>query len=229
MLDGARVHHDAKILPKVFLLSTAAGDILSCVAVHDQPLSRRDRKTQRTRREIVRAASELVLEGGYERATIARIADRADLATRTVTTRFASKEAIFLEEVDEAVERAEQHLGAQDGDAIDRLRAWIDELAAREPQDREIRLLRSRAVAHDPDLRALWIQHFNQAHTAIARAVAADTVQSPDAAGPQMIGAAAVAMLRVLERLAAEQSDQALAELDRGFRVLRGALDALLT
>ena len=66
-------------------------------------------------------------------------------------------------------------------------------------------------------------------HTAIARAVAADTGQSPDAAGPQMICAAAVAMLGVLARLAAEeQPDQGFAELDRGLRVLRGALDALL-
>ena len=59
--------------------------------------NRRERKTLRTRREIVRAAAELVLEDGYERATIARIAERADLAPRTVTTRFPSKEAIFFE------------------------------------------------------------------------------------------------------------------------------------
>ena len=43
-----------------------------------------------------------------------------------------------------------------DGDVVDRLRAWIDEMAdAREaePEDPEIRLLRSRAIARDPDLR----------------------------------------------------------------------------
>ena len=76
------------------LLSTATNANLNVVPV--QELNRRERKTLRTRREIVRAAAELVLEDGYERATIARIAERADLATRTVTTRFPSKEDDLL-------------------------------------------------------------------------------------------------------------------------------------
>jgi len=217
----------------VFLLPTAQCATLHVVAIQDADLNRRERKSLRTRRQIVQAASELVLEDGYDRATIARIADRADLATRTVTTRFPSKEEIFFEGMTEAVERAEQRLGGRDGDVLDRLRAWIDEmgeLAACEPSDPEIRLLRSRAIARDPDLRALRVHHFNRAHDAIARAVAADSGQSPDAAGPQMFAAAAVAMFGVVERLSAEQSDEAaLAELERGFCVLRGALDANTT
>ena len=80
------------------LLSTATNANLNVVPV--QELNRRERKTLRTRREIVRAAAELVLEDGYERATIARIAERADLATRTVTTRFPSKEEIFFEGIE---------------------------------------------------------------------------------------------------------------------------------
>ena len=44
-----------------------------------------------------------------------------------------------------------------------------------------------------------------------------------------MIAAAAIAMLRVIERLAAERSadTDTDAELERGFAILRGALDAL--
>jgi AcrR family transcriptional regulator len=203
---------------------------LSVVAVEDPQLNRRERKSLRTRRQIVRAASELVVEVGYERATITRIADRADLATRTVTTRFPSKEEIFFEGIEDAVARAEEHLSTGPGDTIDRLRAWIgdeSERAARDPEDPEIRLLRSRAIAHDPDLRALLVNHFNRAHDAIARAVAIDTGSAADAAGPQMIAAAAIAMLEVVERLAAERSEQASAELDRGFILLRGAMSAI--
>jgi AcrR family transcriptional regulator len=184
----------------------------------------------RTRREIVRAASALVLEEGYERATITRIAERADLATRTVTTRFPSKEDIFFEGIGDAIGRAEHRLGDGEGDVIDRLGAWIDEMdeqARRKPEDPEIRLLRSRAIARDPDLRGLLVGDFNRAHDAIAAATAADTGQSPDAVGPQMIAAAAIAMLGVIERLAAEQSAQTREELDRGFTVLRGSLAAL--
>ena len=201
------------------------------MAVQDPELNRRERKSLRTRRQIVRAASELVLEDGYERATITRIAERADLATRTVTTRFPSKEDDLLRghRGRRRARRAACSATAT-GDVIDRLRAWIDEMgerAKRDPEDPEIRLLRSRAIARDPDLRALFAQHFNRAHDAIAAAVAADTGQSPDAAGPQMIAAAAIAMLGVVERLAAEAPRRRSAELERGFAVLRGALDAL--
>jgi AcrR family transcriptional regulator len=190
--------------------------------------NRRERKTLRTRREIVRAAVELVMEDGYERATIARIAERADLATRTVTTRFPSKEAIFFEGFEVALAPLEQHLKGTDGDVVDRLQAWIDEMSALdEVEDPEMRLLRSRAIARDPDLRALRVQHFNRAHDAIAAAVAADTGITADSAGPQMFAAATVAMFGVVEQIAAECSADALPELEHGFRVLRGALSAL--
>ena len=99
--------------------------------------------------------------------------------------------------------------------------------AARPTGDPEIRLLRSRAIAGDPDLRALRVNQFDRAHDAIARSVAADTGLAADASGPQMIAAAAVAMFEVVERLAAEGSAEASAELDRGFTVLRGAMGAL--
>jgi AcrR family transcriptional regulator len=212
------------------LLSNVRIATLREMPVQQPELGRRERKSLRTRRQIVRAAAELVLEDGYERATITRIAERADLATRTVTTRFPSKEDIFFEGIEDAVARAETHLNTGSGDAIDRFRDWIAEEAeryAQQPEDPEIRLLRSRAIARDPDLRALLVHHFNRAHDAIARAVAADTGHAPDAAGPQMVAAAAIALLEVLERLSAEQSAQGRIELEHGFRLLRGAMSAL--
>jgi AcrR family transcriptional regulator len=197
------------------------------MTVPDIELNRRERKAQRTRREIVRAASELVLEEGYERATIARIADRADLATRTVTTRFPSKEAIFFEGIPEALDRVETLLDSDEGDVVDRLRLWIGEMSAEQKDDLELRSLRSRAIAHDPDLRTLFAQHFDRAYDAVARKVAADTGASPEAAGPQMIAASAISMFRVVERLASEGDEQAGVALEQGFEVLRGALTAL--
>jgi MftR C-terminal domain len=99
-----------------------------------------------------------------------------------------------------------------------------------EPKDPEIRRLRNRAIASDPHLRAIRIERFNRIHVALARELAADTDQRPEAVAPQMIGAAAVAMLDVLARLASDvQPEQALTELDRNLRVLRGALGALDT
>jgi AcrR family transcriptional regulator len=201
------------------------------MAVPETELGRRERKSLRTRRQIVRAAVELVLEDGYERATITRIADRADLATRTVTTRFPSKEAIFLEGVDEAVQRVEHLLAGAEGDVVDRLRAWIGEMAeeaAGEPDDPEVRALRSKAIAEDPDLSARFVQHFDRAHRAVAAAVAKDTGVSEDAVGPQMIAAATIAMIRVVERLASQDDPEAATSLEQGFDVLRAALRPLL-
>ncbi|MBE2315849.1 TetR family transcriptional regulator [Solirubrobacter sp. CPCC 204708] len=194
----------------------------------DVELDRRARKTLRTRREIVRAATELVLEEGYERATITRIAERADLATRTVTTRFPSKEAIFFEGFDVVLGPLQRHLQASEGDVVDRLQAWIAELAGTpDVEDPEMRRLRSRAIAVDPDLRAMRVQHFDRAHELIAAAVAADTGTAPDSAGPQMFAAATVALFGVVEPIAAVDGDLALPELERGFGVLRGTLAAL--
>ena len=132
--------------------------------------------------------------------------------------------------MDEHVDRAEQHLRSRrrrhhrPPARVDRRESARSQA---QPEDPEIRLLRSRAIAGDPDLRALRVHQFNRAHDAIARAVAADTGLAADASGPQMIAAAAVAMFEVVERLAAEGSAEALAELERGFTVLRGALGAL--
>ena len=80
----------------------------------------------------------------------------------------------------------------------------------------------------DPDLRALRVHHFDRAHDAIADAVAADTGEQPNGAGPQMFAAATIAMFEVVERFAAEGSDgQAIRELERGFAILQGLLAAL--
>ena len=55
----------------------------------DEPVGLRERKNARTREAITRAACELILERGFEGATIAQIAERADVAPRTVHTWFS--------------------------------------------------------------------------------------------------------------------------------------------
>ena len=94
---------------------------------------------------------------------------------------------------------------------IDRLRAWIGEMSATHAVDHdpEVKLLSCRAIAADPDLYALMFQHFNRVHVAMAEAVAAETGTTPDSVGPQMFAAAAVAMFEILQRIAAEGSDDA--------------------
>jgi AcrR family transcriptional regulator len=64
-------------------------------------VSRRDRRTARTRQAILDAARELIDEQGYGQTTVDQIADRADVAPRTFFRHFASKEALLFAHFEE--------------------------------------------------------------------------------------------------------------------------------
>lgn len=62
--------------------------------------SRHERRKAETRRRIVAAANELFAERGYLETSVEDIADRADVAVRTIYTHFPSKAAILLDYFD---------------------------------------------------------------------------------------------------------------------------------
>jgi AcrR family transcriptional regulator len=98
-------------------------------------VSLRERKRARTRQALVDAATELFERNGYEQTTIAEVAAAAEIGTRTFFSYFASKEELLFPESD------------------DRVRAALDAIASRGPDERPASvLLRTlAAVGEDSD------------------------------------------------------------------------------
>ena len=93
----------------------------------DERLDRRTRKRQRTRLAIQDAAFGLFAERGYRETTINAIADRADVAPRTVTVHFPTKEELLFDAEPYTLESltAALHGRTPHESALDALRAWM--------------------------------------------------------------------------------------------------------
>jgi AcrR family transcriptional regulator len=64
----------------------------------------RERKKARTRRSISDTATRLFCEQGFERVTIAQIAEAADVSVKTIFNYFAAKEELFFDRADELLD-----------------------------------------------------------------------------------------------------------------------------
>jgi AcrR family transcriptional regulator len=79
-------------------------------------LGLRERKKQRTRATLIDAAVELCERQGFERTTVDQIAAIADVSPRTFSRYFATKDAIALALIDDALDLAAVELARQPGD-----------------------------------------------------------------------------------------------------------------
>jgi AcrR family transcriptional regulator len=90
-----------------------------------------------TRDRLLRAAQQLIEEGGYGAASVAAIADRAGVAAGTLYRHFASKEELFVEVFRSVCEREEHAIWAaaaemdEAASAADRLQAVFATFARR--------------------------------------------------------------------------------------------------
>ena len=87
------------------------------VEVRGEPaLGLRERKKQRTRATLIDAAVELCERQGFERTTVDQIAAIADVSPRTFSRYFATKDAIALALIDDAIDVAAVELARQPSD-----------------------------------------------------------------------------------------------------------------
>ncbi len=80
------------------------------------PLSRHERRRQQTRRLLVQAAIDLVLEKGYDAISIQDITDRADLGRGTFYIHFKDKEDIVWSAIQDLILEMEQQAHRQFGE-----------------------------------------------------------------------------------------------------------------
>jgi AcrR family transcriptional regulator len=123
------------------------------------PRTRRTEKAERTRRQIVDAATDLFSTQGYAATTIEAIATRADVAVETVYSRFGTKLNLLSAILESAV------VGNQDGVDVLEL-PEVAEIRAMSDQHRQIRRL-----AH---LSRRILERSASAHRILQMATAAD-------------------------------------------------------
>ncbi|MGW0201218.1 TetR/AcrR family transcriptional regulator [Nonomuraea sp. NPDC003201] len=170
---------------------------------------RRDRKKRQTRERIQAAALELFTSHGYRSTTIAAIAGHADVATRTVTLHFPTKEDLLFADDPFAPKSLAARLDTRSGTAIDAVGAWMrDTIRALDEHDAEqgrepgeiwsLRTKRATLIAEDEDLRGRARASYYELERLIAAAVGKDAGLPPDALAPRLTAYILVGGLREL-------------------------------
>lgn len=163
-------------------------------------LGLRERKKQRTRETIARAALELFDRDGFHETTIPAIAAAADVSPRTVSSYFPAKEDLVFPEQDDAFARLAARLAARTASetTADALRSWVvGELPRWTERDDEMRVQR-RVVGSDAGLQAREQRYRAHGEELVASAIAEDLGTSRDGLEARMAAAATFAIFGVL-------------------------------
>lgn len=170
---------------------------------------RRDRKKRQTRERIQSSALELFTSHGYRNTTIAAIAEHADVATRTVTLHFPSKEDLLFADDPFAPESLAARLDTRPGPVLDAVGEWMrDTMHALDERDADqgrkpgetwsLRVKRATLIAEDEDLRGRGRAGYYELERLIAAAIGKDMGLAPDALAPRLTAYTVVGGLREL-------------------------------
>ena len=118
-------------------------------------LSPRERRQAAARRSLAEQALRLFAERGYERTTVADIADAADMSTRTFFRYVRDKdEAMFAADEDVFADVIEAAASSADAPPLARLLRGVRVIAGAADKDAEAECARERVLEENPDLRA---------------------------------------------------------------------------
>jgi AcrR family transcriptional regulator len=192
----------------------------------------RERKKQRTRETIARAAHELFAERGYHATTLPEIAEAADVSTRTIFAYFPSKEDILFSEFAVLKEALAQALAErpEGEEALETVRQFI--LFSHGIEKTELEEQVSRCVESDETLRSHLRARLAQLEELIAAAIAKDIGADESDLRPHLVAASLTAAFIVLTERGDSKAkplnpEEVAAQIDPVITFLRGGLDAL--
>jgi AcrR family transcriptional regulator len=205
-------------------------------------VDRQERRKRRTRRAIQKAALELFAERGYRETTINDIAERAEVAPRTVTVHFPAKEELLLDPEPFTLDSLSERLSARRSNesALDALRDWMaTTMTEAETNGTELdgrfwerRALRAHIINNEPELRGRSRASYYPFERVLAEAIGEDLGQSGNSLIPRLAALSAVAGLRELyesdeaQALASPPSSAELLKVvDRVIRFARAGID----
>jgi AcrR family transcriptional regulator len=208
-----------------------------------EQVDRQERRKRRTRQAIQTAALELFAERGYRETTINDIAERADVAPRTVTVHFPAKEELLFDTEPFTLESLNKRLAARrrDESALRALRDWMaTTMTEAETNESELdgrfweqRALRAHIINTEPELRGRARASYYPFERVLAEAIGKDLGQSGNTLIPRLTALSAVAGLRELyesdeaQALATPPSAAELVTLvDTVIRFAQAGLDA---
>jgi AcrR family transcriptional regulator len=196
-------------------------------------LGLRERKKQRTRETIARAAHALFAERGYHATTLNDIAQAADVSTRTIFSYFASKEDILFSDFPLMKRALAQALAdrPEGEDTLETVRTFI--LAARKFETSELDEQLHFCIANDETLRSHMRARIAQLEELIAPAIAEDLGAPADDPRPQIVAASLTAAFNALSDRSvssdgkAKSPEEFAARINPVITFLRGGLEAL--
>jgi len=193
----------------------------------------RERKKQRTRDTIARAALRLFAERGYDETTLAEIAEAADVAPRTIFAYFENKEDILFSDEMGIFNELKRRLDGRPAGTttVDALREFV---ALMQSPDEDAKL-RKKIIMTDRALQMRMRAHHAQIQPMLAESIARDLGTGRDDIRPLLVAASiSAAFESVSDRFFQAESggdpidhEQGMAILDEVLEFLRGGLEAI--
>ncbi|MET9418792.1 TetR/AcrR family transcriptional regulator [Streptomyces klenkii] len=208
----------------------------------DDGLSLRERKKRQTRQRISAVATRLFAARGFDKVTVAEVAEAAEVSTMTVFNHFARKEDLYLDRIPEALElftRAVRERRRGETAAAPVRRLFLELADARHPLGGLGDTFPAfwRVILDSPALRARVREAVEELENAVTEAVAETAGARPGDPLPRLTAALTVTAYRTVvatttaRLLAGERADDAApghrALIETTFDALEEALRAL--